>query len=222
MPPAAPVMIATFPAKSCAIRSFPFTAHDEQKSRRRQVFRALRGKRRYAARRMPRPFFGPTTPIAFAHRGGAKCWPAQYYGELARPYLDKGWQIVLYGSGNDRAVCEEVGQHAGEHASCHNLAGQTALGEAVDLLSLSAAVVCNDSGLMHIAAALGRPLLAIYGATSPAFTPPLNPRSSLLVSDIDCAPCFERECPLGHHRCMRDMRPARALAALEYLLENTG
>ena len=157
-----------------------------------------------------------------AEVGGAKCWPAQYYGELARPYLDKGWQIVLYGSGNDRAVCEEVGQHAGEHASCHNLAGQTALGEAVDLLSLSAAVVCNDSGLMHIAAALGRPLLAIYGATSPAFTPPLNPRSSLLVSDIDCAPCFERECPLGHHRCMRDMRPARAMAALEYLLENTG
>ena len=80
------------------------------------------------------------------------------------------------------------------------------------MLSLSTAVVSNDSGLMHIAAALSRPLVVVYGATSPGFTPPLNDNSAVIVSDIDCAPCFQRECPLEHHRCMRDT-PARGVAA---------
>jgi len=91
----------------------------------------------------------------------------------------------------------------------------------VDLLSLATAVVSNDSGLMHIAAALGRPLLAIYGATSPGFTPPMGSRASLQVSDIDCAPCFQRECPLGHHRCMRETLPVAVADKLQALLAET-
>jgi len=125
---------------------------------------------------------------------------------------------VLYGSDNDREVCTQIRRDAGEHRHCYDLAGRTSLAEAVDLLSLSAAVVSNDSGLMHIAAALQRPLLAIYGATSPAFTPPLSAVSTLLLSDIACAPCFERDCPLGHHRCMRDTPPSLAAAKLQALL----
>jgi len=153
-----------------------------------------------------------------AEFGTAKRWPPGYYAEIARDYLQRGWQVVLYGSANDRDVCALIRCGSGEHIHCHDLAGRTSLAQAVDLLSLSAAVISNDSGLMHIAAALQRPLLVIYGATSPAFTPPLSPVSALLISDIDCAPCFERECPLGHHRCMRDTLPTLAAAKLEALL----
>jgi len=87
------------------------------------------------------------------------------------------------------------------------------------MLSLATAVVSNDSGLMHIAAALARPLVVVYGATSPGFTPPLNTNAAIVASDIDCAPCFRRECPLGHHRCMRDTPMARVAAELDALLE---
>jgi heptosyltransferase-2 len=93
------------------------------------------------------------------------------------------------------------------------------LAQVVDLLSLSTAMVTNDSGLMHVGAALARPLLALYGATSPEFTPPMSPAADLLVSDLDCAPCFQRECPLAHHRCMRDITPAQATARLAALLD---
>ena len=150
-----------------------------------------------------------------AEFGAAKRWPPEYYAEVARDYLCQGWQVALYGSANDREVCAQIRRDAGEHRHCHDLAGRTSLAEAVDLLSLSTAVISNDSGLMHIAAALQRPLLAIYGATSPDFTPPLSSVSALLLSDIDCAPCFQRECPLGHHRCMRDTAAALAAAKLE-------
>jgi len=153
-----------------------------------------------------------------AEFGAAKRWPPEYYAELARDYLAEGWQVALYGSTNDHEVCAQIRRGSGEHQHCHNLAGRTSLAEAVDLLSLSTAVISNDSGLMHIAAALQCPLLAIYGATSPDFTPPLSSASALLVSDIDCAPCFQRECPLQHHRCMRDMPPQLAAAKLQALL----
>jgi len=154
-----------------------------------------------------------------AEFGGAKRWPAQYYGELARDYLAKGWQVALYGSANDQPVTAEIRAACGEDQACLDFAGRTQLAEAVDMLSLSDAVVSNDSGLMHIAAALSRPLVVVYGATSPGFTPPLNENSEVLVSDIDCAPCFERECPLQHHRCMRDTTPAQVAAKLDTLLQ---
>ena len=153
-----------------------------------------------------------------AEFGAAKRWPAGHFAELAGQYLRRGWQVVLFGSDNDRPVCARISEANGAHGACTDLAGRTSLAEAVDLLSLATAVVSNDSGLMHIAAALQRPLVAIYGPTSPGFTPPQGTRAALQVSGIDCAPCFQRECPLGHHRCMRDMSPETVATALEALL----
>jgi heptosyltransferase-2 len=153
-----------------------------------------------------------------AEFGSAKRWPLEYYAELASTYLQQGWQVVLFGSDKDREVTAAIARIAGDSANCFDLAGKTQLAEAVDMLSLADAVVSNDSGLMHIAAALSRPLVVIYGATSPGFTPPLNENSSIVVNDIDCAPCFQRECPLGHHRCMRDTPAALVTAKLDALL----
>lgn len=153
-----------------------------------------------------------------AEFGGAKRWPDDYYAALASEYLGRGWQVALFGSGNDQPVTAAIHAACNGHEHCLDLAGKTSLAEAVDLLSVSDAVVSNDSGLMHIAAALSRPLLVIYGATSPGFTPPLNDNAEVVVPDIDCAPCFQRECPLGHHRCMRDTQPAMVAAKLDALL----
>ena len=150
--------------------------------------------------------------------GPAKQWPASYFALLAAAYLARGWQVVLLGSANDREVCAQVRLESGARERCHDLAGRTSLAEAVDLLSLASAVASNDSGLMHIAAALGRPLLAIYGATSPDFTPPLGDAVAVLQPTLSCAPCFQRDCPLGHHRCMRDTGPELAAATLDDLL----
>lgn len=157
-----------------------------------------------------------------AEFGGAKRWPAEHYAQLANEYLARGWQVALYGSVKDQPVTADIRERCAQYEHCFDLAGRTQLAEAVDLLSLSAAVVSNDSGLMHIAAALQRPVVVVYGATSPGFTPPLSERAEALVSDIDCAPCFQRECPLGHHRCMREMSPRRVGDELAALLARLG
>lgn len=151
-----------------------------------------------------------------AEFGGAKRWPENSYAELARNYLEQGWQVALFGSANDAEVCAAINASAG--SACLDLTGRTSLADAVDTLSLAAAVVANDSGLMHIAAALSIPTLVIYGATSPDFTPPLSSRADYIRSEIDCSPCFARECPLGHHRCMREISAGEVTAQLDRLL----
>jgi heptosyltransferase II len=164
-----------------------------------------------------------------AEYGDAKQWPAEYYAAVAVDYLDKSvvrsnvpdtqWQVVLLGSARDRGITDEIEQHLSplQRARCHNLAGSTSLGQAIDLMSAATAVVSNDSGLMHIAAALHRPLVALYGSTSAEFTPPLSDQVELLHTDIDCRPCFKRQCPYGHKRCLTELLPARVLAALDRL-----
>jgi heptosyltransferase-2 len=150
-----------------------------------------------------------------AEFGPAKRWPENYYAEVARQKMAEGWQVWILGSAKDGPVAEKIMEETGQ--KCVNLTGRTDLVEAIDLLSLSKVVLTNDSGLMHIAAAVNTPILAIYGPTSTGFTPPLHPKAQVLQLNLPCQPCFQRECPLLHHRCMQDLKPVTVLQTLEGL-----
>jgi heptosyltransferase-2 len=150
-----------------------------------------------------------------AEFGPAKRWPAAFFGQLARSLRDRDWDVWLFGSDNDRSVCSDVNGFAA--GVCVDLSGRTSLAQAVDLMSVVDRVVSNDSGLMHIAAALDRPLVAIFGSTDPGHTPPLSRRAQVLSLGLDCSPCFKRECPLGHMDCLRRLSVDRVQAALESL-----
>jgi heptosyltransferase-2 len=97
----------------------------------------------------------------------------------------------------------------------HNLCGETSLADVVDLLAAAAVAVSNDSGLLHVAAAAGAPVVAIYGSSSPAFTPPLTARSAVVSRSLPCSPCFARECPLGHLDCLKGLGIGTVLAAID-------
>jgi heptosyltransferase-2 len=151
-----------------------------------------------------------------AEFGPAKQWPPAYYAEVANTLLQQGWQVLVLGSKADQTTAAEIGSAiAAEHQSQFiNLSGQTKLEQAIDLLGTADWVISNDSGLMHIAAAMQRPLIAIYGPTSTAFTPPLADNAQILKIDIECSPCFARECPLGHHNCMKELGPGQVLSSV--------
>lgn len=149
-----------------------------------------------------------------AEYGEAKRWPAEYYGEVANAALERGWQVWLFGSGKDMPVTGTINQLT--EGRCLDLGGKTSLGEAIDLMSLTTAVVSNDSGLMHVAAALGKKVVAIYGSSDPGHTPPMSTTAVVHYLGLECSPCFERECPLGHLKCLRDILPKQVLADLSF------
>ena len=150
-----------------------------------------------------------------AEYGPAKRWPARHFGVLSSLLAARGYVTWLLGSGKEAAIGDEIVALAG--GECHNLCGKTDLAAAVDLMSCAKLVVSNDSGLMHVAAAVGRPLVALYGSSSPAHTPPMSDSARIVKIDIDCSPCFARECPLGHFRCMNELSPQRVVAELDSL-----
>jgi lipopolysaccharide heptosyltransferase II len=146
-----------------------------------------------------------------AEFGPAKRWPAPHFAALARALAARGRRVWLIGSPGERAIGDEIAKLA--NGAAINLCGRTDLASAIDLLSVAEVVVSNDSGLMHVAAALGRPLVALYGSSSAVHTPPLAP-ARLVSLGIECSPCFQRECPLGHFKCMNDLAPDRVLAEI--------
>lgn len=154
-----------------------------------------------------------------AEFGPSKQWPIAYYAEVAQAKIAEGWQVWLFGSEKDQPDNDRIvdALPASSKQHCINLAGRTSLADAVDLMSLASGVVSNDSGLMHIAAALNRPLVAVYGSTSADHTPPMNDDREILSLNLECSPCFQRECPLGHHNCMKQLSSGKVLDALKRL-----
>lgn len=151
-----------------------------------------------------------------AEYGPAKRWPAAHFAELARRKAADGWRIWLFGSARDQLVAREVDELSGR--VCHDFTGKTALAEAIDLLSLADVVVSNDSGLMHVAAALDKKVIAIYGSSDPHFTPPLSAGAEVVSLNLLCSPCFERQCPLEEARlnqCLTGIAPSRIAALVE-------
>jgi heptosyltransferase-2 len=143
-----------------------------------------------------------------AEYGPAKRWPPTHFADLAARLLADDRQVWLVGSPNDKLAASSVLQAAGEPGRrILDLTGRTDLGTAIDLMSLAAVVVSNDSGLMHAAAAVGAPVVALFGSSSAVYTPPLSPLAHVAKIDIACSPCFKRECPLGHFKCMRELSP---------------
>lgn len=163
-----------------------------------------------------RPIIGLCPGAEF---GPAKRWPEQHYAQVAAAMIQQGYQVWLFGSGKDQPVTAAIQEQLSEtaQAACHNLAGQTNLIEAVDLLAACQTVVSNDSGLMHVAAAVGANVIAVYGSTSPDYTPPLSDQVEIVHTDIDCRPCFQRECPYGHLKCLTTLPASKVIQAIETL-----
>lgn len=151
-----------------------------------------------------------------AEFGPAKKWPETHYAEVASAMVNTGKQVWLFGSQKDLETCNNIKQLVPqEHQhQIHVLAGQTSLIEAVDLLAACQTVVANDSGLMHVAAAVGCNVVAVYGSTSPKYTPPLAEKVEIVHTDIDCRPCFKRECPLGHLNCLSQLSPQKVISKI--------
>ena len=154
-----------------------------------------------------------------AEYGPSKRWPADHFAKLASSLIaqDPSTQVILLGSKSDDAIAQEILSQANHSKNVHNWCGSTSLDEAIALIGTSKAVISNDSGLMHIAAALKVPQVAIFGSSDPAHTPPLSDKAQVIWLNMPCSPCHKRECPLGHLKCLKDILPEQVLATLNTL-----
>jgi heptosyltransferase-2 len=156
-----------------------------------------------------------------AEFGPAKRWPTHHFASLATLL---NLPVVLLGSAKEAALCAEISAQAKVLGAvpCVDLSGRTSLDQALAVIAGARAMVSNDSGLMHVAAAFGTPQVAVFGSSSPLHTPPLSAQAQVIwLKDdasyqppLDCAPCFQRECPLGHTRCLQDVSPQRVRSLL--------
>jgi len=146
-----------------------------------------------------------------AEYGPAKRWPAEYFAELSGRLAGAGYQVWVLGSAKEKELGASIAQ---DRADIHDLCGRTRLEDVVDLLAAAQVAVSNDSGLMHVAAAVGTRLVALYGSSSPKMTPPLSRQAQLLYLGLSCSPCFQRTCPLGHLNCLRQIGVDQVFAAV--------
>ncbi len=151
-----------------------------------------------------------------AEYGPAKRWPAKHFATLALKLSAEGKTIWLLGSEKDSAIAHEINELTGN--KCDDLTGRTSLEDVIDLLAMASLVVCNDSGLMHIAAAVGAPIVALYGSSDPGYTPPLADNVQIASLKLDCSPCFKKECPLGHYDCLNNLLVDRIQRDIEFSL----
>jgi heptosyltransferase-2 len=152
--------------------------------------------------------------IAFlpgAEYGEAKRWPIEYYADLANKLQDKGFQVWILGSEKDHSAASVIAKET----TAVNLCGKTHLEDSIDLLSVCKSAVTNDSGLMHIAAAVDIPFVAIYGSSTPDYTPPLTNKAKIQYLGLECSPCFKRTCPLGHTNCLKNITVGQVLSNIK-------
>lgn len=152
-----------------------------------------------------------------AEYGPSKRYPTTHFAELANLVSQAGYQVWVLGSAKDCALGEEIIQLSSSRM-ISNLCGKTNLADTVDLFSLAKAVITNDSGLMHIACAVGAKVVALYGSSSPEYTPPLSNDTVILRTGIWCSPCFARACRFGHYDCLKQLMPQTVFAALNQLV----
>ncbi|MDA0237586.1 MAG: lipopolysaccharide heptosyltransferase II [Proteobacteria bacterium] len=152
-----------------------------------------------------------------AEYGPAKRWPQQHYAELAQELRAHHLPSIILGSNHDIDIGAAI--HQLSHESTQNLTGMTSLEEAVHIISGAKCVITNDSGLMHVAAALNTPLIALFGSSSPTYTPPLSDNAKILIHSLACSPCFQRICPLGHTKCLTDIKTNSVLTEVLALVK---
>lgn len=151
-----------------------------------------------------------------AEYGITKRWPTAYFAKIAQVKKSEGWDVWIFGGPKDEVIAREI--QVQSNNVCLDLTGKTNLGEAIEFLSLATVVITNDSGLMHVAAALNRPLVAIYGSSSPKFTPPLTDKAKILSLNLSCSPCFKRKCPLKHMKCLNELQPELVLQSISEVI----
>jgi heptosyltransferase-2 len=154
-----------------------------------------------------------------AEYGVTKRWPTEYFAKLAQQLIghEPDAQVVLLGSKGDYILGESITAQAQNVSQIHNWCGNTSLDEAIALIGMSKALISNDSGLMHVGAALTVPQVAIFGSSDPYYTPPLSEKAKVIWLHLPCSPCHKRECPLGHLKCLKDILPETVLSAIHTL-----